>query len=195
MDDDQDVFAAMGIAGFGQASKKRQLDPNRFDKNKRADEGHDDLRPPQPGPSRATPITKGPAAFAPTPAADDDDDSDSGFEDDGEDDELPAVVPTPDAPLEPEYDPSQEFPSDGPAPQFPITHEMVLKDHTKVISALTLDPSGARIVSGSHDYDCKLWDFGGMGASCKPFKTWEPAGSYHVCCRHYLSVFWLTLGW
>lgn len=55
-----------------------------------------------------------------------------------------------------------------------------MKDHTKVISALALDPSGARVVSGSYDYDCKLWDFGGMDHRCKPFKTWEPAGSYYV---------------
>lgn len=32
---DMDVFAAMGIAGFGKATKKKQLDPSRFDKNKR----------------------------------------------------------------------------------------------------------------------------------------------------------------
>lgn len=69
---------------------------------------------------------------------------------------------------------------DEDPPTFPVSHELVLKDHTKVISALTLDPSGARILSGSHDYDCKLWDFGGMNASAKPFKTWEPAGSYYI---------------
>ena len=33
---DMDVFAAMGIAGFGKASKKKELDPARFDKNKRS---------------------------------------------------------------------------------------------------------------------------------------------------------------
>lgn len=32
---DMDVFAAMGISGFGKATKKKQLDPARFDKNKR----------------------------------------------------------------------------------------------------------------------------------------------------------------
>jgi len=80
---------------------------------------------------------------------------------------------------EPEFDPSeQEYDTD--LPQFPITHEIILKDHTKVVSALALDPSGARIVSGSHDYDCKLWDFGGMDMRCKPFKSWEPAETYHV---------------
>jgi WD40 repeat protein len=69
---------------------------------------------------------------------------------------------------------------DEDTPEFPTTHELLLKDHTKVITALALDPSGARIVTGSHDYDCKLWDFGGMDHRCKPFKSWEPAGSYYV---------------
>ena len=78
-----------------------------------------------------------------------------------------------------EYDPDAQD-TDIDVPQFPITHEITLKDHMKVISALTLDPSGARVLSGSHDYDCKLWDFGGMDARCRPFKTWEPAGNYHV---------------
>lgn len=78
---------------------------------------------------------------------------------------------------EPDFD-AEENESD--LPQFPITHELAMKDHTKVVSALTLDPSGARVLSGSHDYDCKLWDFGGMDWRCKPFKTWEPAGTYYV---------------
>ena len=78
---------------------------------------------------------------------------------------------------EPEYEPSDE---EDDIPEFPTTHELILKDHTKVVSALALDPSGARVLSGSQDYDCKLWDFGGMDWRCKPFKTWEPAGTYFV---------------
>ena len=35
--DDMDMMAAMGIAGFGKQSKKKQLDPHRFDKQKRVD--------------------------------------------------------------------------------------------------------------------------------------------------------------
>ena len=86
---------------------------------------------------------------------------------------------------EPAYDPDAPelagpISSSDDLPPFPITHELALKDHTKVISALALDPSGARVLSGSHDYDCKLWDFGGMDARCKPFRSWEPAGSYYV---------------
>ena len=79
---------------------------------------------------------------------------------------------------EPEYDPNS--PSFSASPEFPVTHEATLKEHTKVISALALDPSGARVLSGSHDYDCKLWDFGGMTSHPRSFKTWEPAGSYYV---------------
>lgn len=35
MADDMDMMAMMGITGFGKQSKKRELDPNRFDKNRR----------------------------------------------------------------------------------------------------------------------------------------------------------------
>ncbi|KAI9631741.1 putative transcription factor [Dioszegia hungarica] len=62
----------------------------------------------------------------------------------------------------------------------PITHEIVLKDHTKTVSALSVDPSGSRIATGGYDYDAKLWDFGGMDARLKPFKSWEPNGNYLV---------------
>jgi WD repeat-containing protein 70 len=99
------------------------------------------------------------------------------------DDDEPGPPPPPRS-LDTEEDGFEEpeFPSDDDSdvPKFPITHEVILKDHTKVVSALTLDPSGARVLSGSHDYDCKLWDFGGMDLRCKPFKSWEPAETYHV---------------
>ena len=89
----------------------------------------------------------------------------------------PPPPPNQAAPEEPEFEASDD---EDDAPEFPTTHELTLKDHTKVVSALALDPSGARVLSGSHDYDCKLWDFGGMDWRCKPFKTWEPAGTYYV---------------
>ena len=81
---------------------------------------------------------------------------------------------------EEDEDEGDDIGPEADVPEFPVSHELVLKDHTKVVTALTLDPSGARVLSGSHDWDCKLWDFGGMTASLKPFKTWEPAGSYYI---------------
>lgn len=49
-----------------------------------------------------------------------------------------------------------------------------------MVSAIAVDPSGARFASGSHDYDTKLWDFGGMDSRLKPFKSWEANGNYYV---------------
>ncbi|OBZ79623.1 WD repeat-containing protein 70 [Grifola frondosa] len=167
--DDLDVFAAMGIAGFGKKSKQRQLDPKRFDKNKREDVcivscfrsfG-------EAGRRWASRAQYAPSGSPPSPPKEPEFDAD----------EIgPAPPPAADE-GEPEFDMSDD---ESAFPRFPITHELIMKDHTKVVSALTLDPSGARVLSGSHDYDCKLWDFGGMDWRCKPFKTWEPAGSYYI---------------
>jgi len=62
----------------------------------------------------------------------------------------------------------------------PTTDHIVLKDHTRAVSALALDPAGARLVSGSHDYTVRFWDFNGMDRSLRPFRSMEPCGSYHV---------------
>jgi len=41
MADDMDVMAMMGITGFGKQTKKRELDPRRFEKNRREEVGSD----------------------------------------------------------------------------------------------------------------------------------------------------------
>ena len=64
--------------------------------------------------------------------------------------------------------------------EFPVSHEIVLRDHHKAVSAITLDPSGSRLVSGSYDYDIKFWDFGGMNSELKPFKTVEAVEGHPV---------------
>ncbi|GAA5823064.1 hypothetical protein JCM11251_007472 [Rhodosporidiobolus azoricus] len=72
----------------------------------------------------------------------------------------------------------------------PISHEVEMKDHVKTVSALSLDPSGARIASGSYDYDIKLWDFGGMNAAAfKPFRSFEARAGHQVT-----DVQWSTTG-
>ncbi|KAG8750328.1 hypothetical protein FRC14_000634, partial [Serendipita sp. 396] len=75
----------------------------------------------------------------------------------------------------------EEDEEDEAQPLFPTSHEAILKEHKKVVSALAIDPSGARFSSGSHDYDVKLWDFGGMGGGVgRPFKSFEPNENYYV---------------
>lgn len=94
----------------------------------------------------------------------DDDDDDDDDEDDSDD--------------EADLGPEPEGPNINTA--LPIDQHVELKDHTKAISALSIDPAGARIATGSFDYDVKLWDFGGMSQSFKPFKTFEPFESYLI---------------
>jgi hypothetical protein len=36
------------------------------------------------------------------------------------------------------------------------------------------------VVSGSYDYDAKLWDFGGMNSDYKPFRSWEIKEGHQV---------------
>jgi len=56
----------------------------------------------------------------------------------------------------------------------PVSHEVKLEGHTKMVSALSLDPSGSRLATGSYDNYVKLWDFNGMDMSLKSFRTIEP---------------------
>lgn len=62
----------------------------------------------------------------------------------------------------------------------PIEETVELKDHKKAVSALSVDPAGARVATGSFDYDIKLWDFGGMTQSFQPFQTFEPEESHII---------------
>uniref|UniRef100_A0A8C2H202 WD repeat-containing protein 70 n=1 Tax=Cyprinus carpio TaxID=7962 RepID=A0A8C2H202_CYPCA len=42
------------------------------------------------------------------------------------------------------------------------------------VSALALDPSGARLVTGGYDYDVRFWDFAGMDAALHAFRSLQP---------------------
>lgn len=50
------------------------------------------------------------------------------------------------------------------------------------LSALALDPSGARLVTGGYDYDIKFWDFAGMDSSLQSFRNIRPCEGlgFHV---------------
>jgi len=56
----------------------------------------------------------------------------------------------------------------------PFSHEVQLNEHEKMISTLSLDPAGGRLISGSYDYKIKFWDFAGMNSSFKSFRSIEP---------------------
>lgn len=62
----------------------------------------------------------------------------------------------------------------------PISHEIKLDHGKKSVTALALDPNGARLVSGSIDYEVKFWDFQGMDNSLQSFRTITPCQSHSI---------------
>ncbi|RUS84256.1 hypothetical protein EGW08_008008 [Elysia chlorotica] len=69
---------------------------------------------------------------------------------------------------------------DNPLNKIPTSHEIVFDHGQKAISALALDPSGARLVTGSTDFDVKFWDFAGMDASLKSFRSLRPCECHQI---------------
>ncbi|GIM09200.1 hypothetical protein Vretimale_13055 [Volvox reticuliferus] len=71
----------------------------------------------------------------------------------------------------------------------PITHEAILKGHTKAVSCLDVEHSGTRMVTGSYDYTVRLYDFHGMKSDMRSFRDLEPSDGHPV-----LSVSWSPSG-
>ena len=60
--------------------------------------------------------------------------------------------------------------------EFPTSHEMILKTHDRAVTALTLDPSGTRMITGSSDCTLKLHDFASMTpTTIRAFKSVDPS--------------------
>ncbi|KAJ5182648.1 hypothetical protein N7492_000264 [Penicillium capsulatum] len=60
--------------------------------------------------------------------------------------------------------------------EFPVSHEMVLKTHERAVTTMTVDPSGARLITGSADCTLKLHDFASMTPSTiRAFKSVDPS--------------------
>lgn len=51
---------------------------------------------------------------------------------------------------------------------------------TRAVLALAGDPSGARLASGSIDYDLCFWDFAGMDTHMKSFRTLQPCENHPI---------------
>nr|CAG4636029.1 EOG090X0364 [Eubosmina coregoni]SVE69698.1 EOG090X0364 [Eubosmina coregoni] len=67
----------------------------------------------------------------------------------------------------------------------PASLEVNLNHGTKPVSALSVDHAGARLVTGSVDYDVKLWDFAGMNSTLQSFRTIRPCECHPILDLHY----------
>ena len=62
--------------------------------------------------------------------------------------------------------------------EFPVSHEMIIKTHERAITAATVDPSGARLITGSMDCTLKFHDFASMTpTTIRAFKSVDPTAT------------------
>ncbi|KAM0938982.1 putative transcription factor WD40-like family [Dioscorea sansibarensis] len=71
---------------------------------------------------------------------------------------------------------------DGPEEfrRIPLSNEIVLRGHSKVVSALAIDHSGSRVLTGSYDYTVRMYDFQGMNSKLQSFRQLEPFEGHQV---------------
>lgn len=67
----------------------------------------------------------------------------------------------------------------------PCSHEVAMTHGNKAVTAMSVDPSGARLASGSVDYDVSFWDFAGMDSGMRSFRTLQPCEAYPIRGLHY----------
>ncbi|XP_071490970.1 WD repeat-containing protein 70-like [Diadema antillarum] len=72
-----------------------------------------------------------------------------------------------------------------PEKKIPATHEIVLNHGHKSVSAVALDPSGSRLVTGGYDFDVRFWDFAAMDASLNSFRSFQPFESHQIRSLQY----------
>uniref|UniRef100_A0A1B0DF00 Uncharacterized protein n=1 Tax=Phlebotomus papatasi TaxID=29031 RepID=A0A1B0DF00_PHLPP len=64
--------------------------------------------------------------------------------------------------------------------RIPASHEVAMQHGSRAVIALSADPSGARLASGSVNYDLCFWDFAGMDTSMRAFRTLQPCENYPI---------------
>lgn len=77
-------------------------------------------------------------------------------------------------------DDEEDEPEESLDKKIPSSHEISLDHGSKAVSALALDPAGARLVTGGHDFIVKFWDFAGMDQSLQSFRNIKPCESHHL---------------
>ena len=64
--------------------------------------------------------------------------------------------------------------------KIPLSHQIDLRGHSKAVTCLSCEAAGNRIVTGSLDYNIRLYDFGGMDMRHRAFKALEVQDGYPV---------------
>lgn len=164
----------MGISGFGRKAKQFDLNemiqtarknaPKPVHKDPEHESGDDEIFGPQP----VLPVEELASSSKSTKSIkkkkhdnsdSDDSDSDENVSDDEEEDSI--------------------------AYKIPASHEVEMHHGSKAVTALTSDASGARLASGSIDYELNFWDFAGMDKSMRSFRKIQPCENHPIRCLQY----------
>ncbi|KAF6212163.1 hypothetical protein GE061_012684 [Apolygus lucorum] len=86
---------------------------------------------------------------------------------------------------EDESDDGEDFNLSG---KLPLSRDISINHGTKAVVALTIDPSGTRLASGSVDYEVKFWDFAGMDTTLQSFRKMSPCGNNPIKVLDYSST-------
>lgn len=146
---DEEAFKKFFPSSFGKQESSVDV-KSQIDRTKRAEVAVPKPSEGDDGKSLTAPATASPAEAEKRPQEpkDSDDDDDDDDSDDDEDDED----------------------------EFPVSHELVLKTHERAVTTITVDPSGARLITGSTDCTVKLHDFASMTPSTiRAFKSVDPS--------------------
>ncbi|XP_063227176.1 gastrulation defective protein 1 homolog [Bacillus rossius redtenbacheri] len=72
--------------------------------------------------------------------------------------------------------------------RIPASHEISLLHGSKAVVAVATDPAGARLATGSVDYEVRFWDFAGMDATLQSFRTLQPCENHPVRALQYSTT-------
>ncbi|XP_046992988.1 gastrulation defective protein 1 homolog [Schistocerca americana] len=67
----------------------------------------------------------------------------------------------------------------------PMSHEVEMLHGSKAVTSVAADPAGARLATGSIDYEIRFWDFAGMDASLQSFRTLQPCENHPILSLQY----------
>nr|CAD7579044.1 unnamed protein product [Timema californicum] len=85
-------------------------------------------------------------------------------------------------------DDSDDDESIDPRDNIPSSHEVSLLHGSKAVVAVAADPAGARLATGSVDYEVRFWDFSGMDATLQSFRTLQPCENHPISALQYSTT-------